>query len=189
MKKTISEMIKESMEIKNALLGTEFIGKIEEVAQAIIESLNAKGKMIIFGNGGSAADAQHMVCEFVGRFKKERKALPAMSLTTNTSSITAISNDYSYDVSFERQLEAFAEPKDIALGISTSGNAANVINAIKRAKSLKVKTVALTGKDGGELSKVADISVIVPSNDTPRIQEAHVLIIHILCALVEENTT
>ncbi len=186
MRKEIERIIRESIEVKKLLLDTGSINKILKIAEEIILSFKNNGKVIVFGNGGSAADAQHMVSELVGRFKKERKPLPAISLTVNTSSITAISNDYSYDESFRRQLEALAGTNDIAIAISTSGNASNVIAAVKQAKEMKLKTIALTGKDGGKLSRIADISLIVPSGDTPRIQEAHILIIHILCELIEE---
>lgn len=186
MKEGIERIVRESIEVKKLLLDTGSINQILKIAEEIILSFKNSGKAIIFGNGGSAADAQHMVSELVGRFKKERKPLPAISLTVNTSSITAISNDYSYDESFRRQLEALAGANDIAIAISTSGNASNVIAAVKQAKEMKLKTIALTGKDGGKVSRIADISLIVPSGDTPRIQEAHILIIHILCELIEE---
>lgn len=185
MKEEIKKLIEKAVEAKKLLLDSKYISIIQQIAEEITSSLRGGAKVIIFGNGGSAADAQHMACELVGRFKKERKALPAISLTCNTSSITAISNDYSYDESFKRQLEAFANAGDVAIGISTSGNASNVIEAIKKAKELKLKTVAITGKDGGKLSKFADISLVVPSEDTPRIQEVHILVIHILCELIE----
>ncbi len=185
MKEEIKKLIEDSIGVKKLLLDSESISKILKIAEEIILSFKNNGKVIIFGNGGSAADAQHMVCELVGRFKKERKPLPAISLTVNTSNITAISNDYSYDESFKRQLEALASANDIVIAISTSGNASNVIEATKRAKELKLKTIALTGKDGGKLSGYTDISLVIPSHDTPRIQEAHILIIHILCELIE----
>ncbi len=188
MRKEIERIIRESIEVKKLLLDTGSINKILKIAEEIILSFKNNGKVIVFGNGGSAADAQHMVSELVGRFKKERKPLPAISLTVNTSSITAISNDYSYEEIFKRQLEALAGANDIAIAISTSGNASNVIEAVKQAKEMKLKTIALTGKDGGKVSRIADISLIVPSSDTPRIQEAHILIIHILCELIENAT-
>lgn len=187
MKEEIKDALNQSIAIKKLLLDQNIIDKIQKTAELIISSLKNKGKIIIFGNGGSAADAQHMASELVGRFKKERKAIPAISLTCNTSSLTAISNDYSYDASFKRQLEAFANAGDVAVGISTSGNASNVIEAIKSARALNLKTVALTGKSGGKLSKEVNISINVPSEDTPRIQEAHILIIHILCELIENG--
>jgi D-sedoheptulose 7-phosphate isomerase len=143
--------------------------------------------VILFGNGGSAADAQHIAAEFVGRFKLERQGLPAISLTTNTSIITSIANDYGYEEIFSRQLEGLASDNDIVIGISTSGNARNVIAGLLEAKKMGVKTVALTGSGGGELAKVADISLVVPSDNTPRIQEAHIVIGHIICELAEET--
>ncbi|NQT22236.1 MAG: D-sedoheptulose 7-phosphate isomerase [Candidatus Omnitrophica bacterium] len=184
--KKIKSIIESSIEAKNLLCESKYLDIILKIAEEISSSLKRGGKLIVFGNGGSAADAQHMVCELVGRYKKERKAIAAISLTTNTSSITAISNDYSYDHSFKRQIEALGSKNDIALGISTSGNAPNVIEALKKAGELKVKTIALTGKDGGKICRAADISLIVPSEDTPRIQEAHILVIHILCELIED---
>ena len=187
MKNKIKKIIEESKDLKTSLLLEENLRLIQEIAEKIVSSLNQGGKVIVFGNGGSAADSQHMVAELVGRFKKERKALPAISLTTNTSTITALSNDYGYDISFKRQLEALGKKGDIAIGISTSGKAKSVIDALKAAKSMGLATVGLTGKDGGALKNAADLSLIVKSNDTPRIQEAHILIIHILCELVEDS--
>ena len=187
MKNKIKKIIEESKDLKTSLLLEENLRLIQEIAEKIVSSLNQGGKVIVFGNGGSAADSQHMVAELVGRFKKERKPLPAISLTTNTSTITALSNDYGYDISFKRQLEALGKKGDIAIGISTSGKAKSVIDALKAAKSMGLATVGLTGKDGGALKNAADLSLIVKSNDTPRIQEAHILIIHILCELVEDS--
>jgi len=184
--KSIEEIIEKSKEIKDLLKKPDHLNTILKISEEIISALKQGGKLIVFGNGGSAADAQHMVCEFVGRFKKERKALPAISLATNTSSITAISNDYNYGDSFKRQVDALAGPNDIVFGISTSGNAPNVIAALEQAKIKNATTVALTGKGGGKISGICDLSLIVPSNDTPRIQEAHILVIHILCELVED---
>lgn len=187
MKDMIKKALNSGIKVKELLLADKYLDTIQKIADMLISAVDKKGKIIVFGNGGSAADAQHMACELVGRFKKERKAIPAISLTTNTSSITAIANDYSYDVSFSRQLEALAGQNDVAVCISTSGRAKNVLEAVKKAKALKVTTVALTGKDGGELAGMADISLIVPSEDTPIIQEAHITVIHILCALIEEK--
>lgn len=179
--------IKESIKVKELLLKDEFLKKIEEIADLITLSIKNGGKVVVFGNGGSASDAEHMAGELVGRFKKERKALPAISLTTNSSNITAIANDYSYDVVFKRQLEAFAGPLDVVIGISTSGKAKNVNEAMRYAKSRGIKTIALSGRDGGELVKLADRALIVPSDETPAIQEAHIMVIHIICGLVEQN--
>lgn len=183
----IKRIIEESREVKASLLTEANMGLIEKISKAIVESLRKGGKVLVFGNGGSAADSQHMAAELVGRFKKERKALAAIALTTNTSTITALSNDYDYDVSFKKQVEAFGKKGDVAVGISTSGMAKNVIEALKEAKGAGCLTVALTGKGGGEISKIADLSLVVKSDNTARIQEAHILIIHILCELIEDE--
>jgi D-sedoheptulose 7-phosphate isomerase len=153
----------------------------------MIDSLKKNGKVILFGNGGSASDAQHIAAELVGRFKKDRTALAALSLTTNTSVLTSLANDYGYEVVFSKQVEALGQKNDVIIGISTSGKAKNVANGIKQAKKMGLKTVALTGGDGGELTKLADVSLIVPSSITARIQEAHITIGHIICELVEET--
>ncbi|MFA5338771.1 MAG: D-sedoheptulose 7-phosphate isomerase [Candidatus Omnitrophota bacterium] len=185
MKKKIEGILEESISVKKDLI-TSQAGAIEKAADAVIKSLKSGGKVIIFGNGGSAADSQHMAAELVGKFLKERKGVPAIALTTNTSIITAIANDYSYDEVFSRQLDAIAGNNDVAIGISTSGNAKNVIRAVELANKKGMVTVALTGRDGGGLAKIAKIPIIVPSGSTPRIQEAHVMVVHILCQLVEE---
>jgi len=187
MRLLIESQIRESIRTKELLLEKKHINSISKAAEAIAETLKRGGKLIVFGNGGSAADAQHFAAELVGRFKKERKGLPAISLTTNASTITAVANDYSYDVSFSRQLEAFATPKDIVVGISTSGQAKNVIAAVTWAKKHGIRTIALTGKDGGKLAKITDISLIVPSMHTPAIQESHITIIHAICAIIDEK--
>jgi len=187
MKKKIKEIINTSCEVKEGLSCEESLELIEKIAEKITQTIKNGGKIIVFGNGGSAADSQHMVAELVGRFKKERKAYPALALTTNSSSITALSNDYGYEISFVRQLEAIGNRGDLAIGISTSGTANNVIKAIEKAGELGISTVSLTGKDGGKLKNLSEISMVVKSNDTARIQEAHILLIHILCELVEES--
>ena len=186
MKKEIGSAIKESIRTKELVLKGQ-TGNIEKAAAAIIDSLKKGGKLLIFGNGGSAADSQHIAAELVGRFKKERKALPAIALTTDTSALTAIANDYGYDAVFSRQLEALGCKGDVALGISTSGNSKNVIEAFKKARSLGLKTIALAGSDGGSMKDEADISIIVDSKDTPRVQESQAMIGHILCGLIEDN--
>ena len=186
MKDKIKKATKETQEILGHLLSEANLALIEKVTKTIISSLEKGGKVIVFGNGGSAADSQHMVAELVGRFKKERKAIPAIALSTNTSTITALSNDYGYDTSFRRQIEALGASGDIAIGISTSGKATNVIEAVKTAKKAGLVTIALTGKDGGKLKDEAGVSIIVKSDDTARIQEAHILLIHILCELIED---
>ena len=185
MKNTIKAKIEENIETTEELHKSQ-AENIEKAVKSIVNSLRNGGKVIIFGNGGSAADSQHIAAELVGRFKKERRALPAIALTTNTSILTAIGNDYSYDVTFSRQVEALGKKGDIAFGISTSGNSKNVIAAVKKARGLGLKTIGLSGSGGGELAKVCDYSIAVGSGDTPRVQESHITIIHILCELIED---
>lgn len=183
----IKTIIAESLTIKAyCLYDTNLIDRIAAAASLITETIKKGGKLLIFGNGGSAADSQHFATELTGRFRKERRALPAIALSTDTSALTALANDYSFDVVFSRQLEALAEPKDLAFAISTSGEAKNVVRAARLAKKLKLKTIGLTGKGGGALKKNVDCALVVPSENTARIQETHILIIHILCELVED---
>ena len=184
MRERIIDIINDSIHIKEQILQTQ-IDNIVKVVRLIIASFSSGGKVLVFGNGGSAADAQHLAAEFVGRFQRERAALPAVALNTNTSILTALSNDYGYEIVFARQIEALAKPQDVAIGISTSGKAKNVLLAIKKAKEMGLKTVCLSGGSGGELSKAADICLIMPSPVTARIQEAHITIAHIICELVE----
>jgi len=153
----------------------------------IADSFKNEGKLFLFGNGGSAADAQHIAAEFVNRFQIERSPLPAISLATDTSILTSISNDYDFSQVFSKQILALARPQDIALGISTSGNSKNVIEAIEVAKDIGLKTAVFTGKDGGLLKNLAELSIVVASNKTPRIQEVHIFMGHMLCQLVEEK--
>ena len=160
---------------------------IEDVIKKIISCFEHGNKIIVFGNGGSAADSQHFAAEFVGRFLKERKSLPAIALTTDTSILTALGNDYSFDTIFSRQCESLVQKNDLVLGISTSGNSINVINGINAAKNYGAITVGLLGSNGGELSNITDMSIIVPSNSTPRIQESQRVIMHIICEMVEEH--
>lgn len=148
---------------------------------------NTKNKTILAGNGGSAADAQHFAAELVGRYGFDRASLPSLALTTDTSNLTAIGNDYGYDMVFSRQLEGMGTSGDIFFGISTSGNSQNIIKAFEVAKQKNIISIALTGRDGGEMSKIADYSIIVPSNSTPRIQESHLLIEHIICDIIEKE--
>jgi len=185
MQKKIRDIIDQSLSVKEKVKKTQ-VDNIAQAVEAICTSLKAGGKLIVFGNGGSAADAQHMVAEFIGRFKKERSALSAIALSTNTSSITAIGNDYGYENTFTRQLEGLARPEDIVLAISTSGNSANIIKAVKTAKKLGNKVIGLAGVDGGELATLADIAIVVEDQSTPRVQESHILIIHAICELTEE---
>ncbi len=185
-KEKIVALIKESIKVKEELLVPENIKLIDEISQEVVKTLKRGGKILFCGNGGSAADSQHLAAEFVGRFKKERKAISALSLTTNTSILTAISNDYGFKNVFSRQVQALGKKGDLLIGISTSGNAENVILAVRMAKKIGIKTVGLTGKDGGKLAKISDISFVVPSNDTAHIQEAHILIGHILAEIAEK---
>lgn len=186
MRKTITSIINSSIEAKRRLLETD-LENLEKATRLVADCIAKGGKLILFGNGGSAADSQHIAAEFVGRFRHERRALPALALTTNTSTITALANDYDYGISFKRQVEAFGKKGDVAIAISTSGNAKNVLEAAKEAKKSGVKTIALTGKGGGALAKLCDISIIVQSDDTARIQETHILIGHIIAELVESG--
>lgn len=156
-------------------------------AEILKECLKNGGKIIICGNGGSAGDAQHFAAELSGRYKKERKALAGLSITTDTSALTAIGNDYGYDEVFARQVQALAQSKDIVFGISTSGKSKNVLKALNEARNIGCKTIGLSGKGGGEMNDECDINLIVPSSDTARIQEIHILIIHILCDLIEKD--
>lgn len=160
---------------------------IKAAAEAMVETLRRGNKILLCGNGGSAADAQHIAAELTGRYKTERKALPGIALTTDTSALTAIGNDYGYDTVFSRQVEALANEGDLLVGISTSGNSQNVLNAFESAKAKGCKTLAMTGRDGGKMKGAADWNLIVPSNDTPRIQEMHILIGHTLCQAVDDT--
>jgi len=158
---------------------------LEKAALMCIYSLNNDGKIILFGNGGSAADAQHIAAELVGRYKNERKALAAISLSTDTSILTSIGNDYGYDIVFERQIEALANKNDIIIGISTGGKSINVINGITAANKIGCKTIGLSGRGGGDFNKKCNINIIVPATETARIQEMHILIGHIICQLID----
>ena len=160
---------------------------IEKSCAMINETLLAGGKILLAGNGGSAADAQHIAAELTGRYVKERKALPAIALTVDTSAITAISNDYGYDNVFARQVEALANPNDLFIGISTSGNSANILKSLTTARTIGCKTIGLSGRDGGKMNDLCDINIIVPDDVTARIQEMHILIGHIFCKAVDEQ--
>jgi D-sedoheptulose 7-phosphate isomerase len=160
---------------------------IVEAAQAVASCLHSGGKLLIFGNGGSAADAQHLAAEFVGRFILERRALPAVALTTDSSILTALGNDYGFEHVFSRQIEALGRPGDLAIGISTSGQSANVIAAVQTARKQGLNTIGLTGKDGGALVKCVDIPIVVESSNTARIQECHIAIGHLICELAEKD--
>lgn len=168
-------------------MGTELAEELEKVGEVLVRALKAGNKVLAMGNGGSAADAQHLAGELIGRFLEERGALSAIALTADTSILTAVANDYGYEAVFLRQVEGLARSGDVVVGISTSGNSANVISALARAKELGCVTVGLTGGHGGEIGKMTDHALIVPSAETPRIQEGHILLIHILCDLVEKQ--
>lgn len=185
MMRIIEEDINESISVKEKL--KQQIDIIEKIATEAIKAIRNGGKIVLFGNGGSAADAQHIACELVGKFKMERKALPAIALTTNTSIITAIANDIGFEEVFSRQVQGIVTDRDLVIGISTSGESLNVINGILAAKKKGAKTVALLGKGGGRLATIADISLIVPSDKTERIQEAHITVGHIICELIEKE--
>lgn len=184
----VRERLRESIEVKQAILANqELIELIQGAALACIRALETGGKLILFGNGGSAADAQHLSAELIGRYLRERRALAAMALTTNTSSLTAIGNDYSYEEVFSRQMEAIGNKGDVAIGISTSGNSQNVIRALLVAKKKALVTVGMTGSSGGEMRDKTDYCLCIPSEHTPRIQEAHIAVGHILCEIIEEH--
>ena len=159
---------------------------IHEACNLLIETLKSNNKILLIGNGGSAADAQHIAAELTGRYKSERKGLPAIALTTDTSALTAISNDYGYNHVFDRQIEALANAGDLLIGISTSGNSENIISAFEKAKKIGCNTLGMSGKSGGAMNNLCDLNLVIPSDDTPRIQEMHILIGHILCQAVDD---
>ncbi len=175
---------RESADIKLAFVEL-YAERVVEVGEIIARALKDGNKVILFGNGGSAADAQHIAGEIVGRFKRERRALPAIALTTDTSILTAVGNDYGFERIFERQVEALCMPGDIAIGISTSGNSPNVIRGLMKAHDLGATTIAFTGRDGGKLVDIAHYSFVVPSYDTARIQECHITLAHVLCEIID----
>ena len=162
---------------------------IQSASELIVKTLQSNHKILLAGNGGSAADAQHIAAELTGRYKNERRGLPAIALTTDTSALTAISNDYGYGHVFDRQVEALANPGDLFIGISTSGNSDNIISALLKAKEIGCTTLGMSGKSGGKMNEVCDLNLIIPSEDTPRIQEMHILIGHILCQAVDDAFT
>jgi D-sedoheptulose 7-phosphate isomerase len=184
MKEIIIKAFEESVRVKQGFV-KQYMDDLITAAQRIATCFAANHKLLIFGNGGSAADAQHMAAEFVNRFAVERKPLPALALTTDTSILTSISNDYSYDDVFSKQIKALGKRDDMALGISTSGGSQNVIKAMETARDLGLYTLGLTGCGGGKLSQCCDLTLIVNSESTPRIQETHSIIMHVLCDLVD----
>lgn len=188
MKNYIINQINDSAATKKALVENDaLVNLLVEVAQACVEVYRKGKKILIAGNGGSAADAQHFAAELVGRYGFDRPSLPSIALTTDTSNLTAIGNDYGYEYVFSRQLEGLGQEGDLFIGISTSGNSQNVINAFISAKDRGITTVALVGRDGGKMAAMADYAIVVPSNATPRIQESHLLIEHMICDIIEKE--
>jgi D-sedoheptulose 7-phosphate isomerase len=184
----VSRSIQASIAVKELLLRSpEVVSVVAKVSELLVDAFRERNKVLLFGNGGSAADAQHIAAEFVGRFAFDRPALPALALSVNTSAVTAIGNDYGFDLVFARQIEALGCPGDVAIGISTSGNSPNVLQGIAVAKKRGLHTVALTGAAGGKLKTAADYCICTPSSETPRIQECHILIGHIISELVEQT--
>lgn len=188
MKDYLHKEISASIETKQHILEDEaLLATIADAAVACVEAYRRGNKTLLAGNGGSAADAQHIAAELVGRYGFDRPSIPSIALTTDTSNLTAIGNDYGYDKVFSRQLEGMGAEGDIFFGISTSGNSLNVINAFESAKDKGIATIALVGKDGGKMAQMADIAIVVPSDATPRIQESHILIGHIICDVIEKE--
>lgn len=186
MKSEIETQLAENQRVVGKI-GETLSGDIGRCVDLLCEALGSGKKVLVMGNGGSAADAQHFAAEIVGRFKMERRALPAIALSTDTSILTAIGNDYGFDRIFIRQVEAHAQPGDVVVGISTSGNSRNVFMALEAAKSVGCRTVGLLGRDGGSIAAMCDLPLVVPSDNTPRIQEGHITIIHIVCDLLEKQ--
>ena len=188
MKQYIYHQIADSVATKQSILDNEpLLDLLVAVAQKCVEVYKNGKKILIAGNGGSAADAQHFAAELVGRYGFDRPSLPSLALTTDTSALTAIGNDYGYDYVFSRQLEGLGVAGDLFIGISTSGNSQNVLNAFESAKAKGITTVALVGRDGGKMGKMADYAIIIPSDKTPRIQESHLLVEHIICDIIEKE--
>jgi len=182
------EQVRTSISAKQKLLeDSNLLACTVEVAEIISAALRSSNKLLLFGNGGSAADAAHIAAELVGRYQRERRGLPALALTDNLSSVTAIGNDYSFDLFFSRQVEAFGVADDVVIGISTSGNSENVLRAIDAAHERKMTTVGMTGGTGGRLKASVDYCLVVPADQTPRVQECHIMLGHIICDLVERS--
>ncbi len=185
---TVKDTFRSSVDVKERILSDEGIcNGIAKAAELIADSLSKGGKVLICGNGGSASDALHFCGEIVGRFQKERKAAPAIPLNADVATMTAVGNDYGYDIIFERGVQAFMKAEDVFIGISTSGNSENVLRAANAAKAVGGKTIAFLGKTGGNIKEVVDIPLVVPSENTARIQESHICIIHTICDLVERT--
>jgi len=186
MKKTVEQIFAESIEVKQATLKKN-LPQIVAAAESMISAIKGGHKLFFCGNGGSAADSQHIAAEFIGRFQKERKAWPAIALTTDSSALTALGNDYTFDIVFSRQLQALGQKGDVLIAISTSGNSKNVLEAVKEAKKIGITSVGVTGGSGGPLAALCDIPIIAASTKTARIQESHLVIFHSICELVENT--
>ena len=186
MKNKIADIINESIFVKENTLQSQ-LKTIVAIGKAMVFCLKKGGKVIFLGNGGSAADSQHLAAELIGRFQKNRRALAAIALTTNTSIITSLANDFGFEKVFAKQIEGLGRKNDLVVAISTSGNSANVIAAVKQSKNMGLKTIVFTGGDGGKLANMADICLLIPSHNTARIQEAHITVGHAVCQLVEEE--
>jgi D-sedoheptulose 7-phosphate isomerase len=178
-------MAGESLDVKQRFFA-DSAADVARAAEMIVAAMRAGGKLLIFGNGGSAADAQHIAAELAFKMGRERDALPAFALTTDTSLLTAISNDRSFDHVFSRQMQALGRAGDVALAISTSGNSANIVEAVRQARAMNIRTIGLLGAGGGQVAPLVDLALIVPHRETPRIQEVHITISHIICQLIED---
>lgn len=180
----LQRSLEEHLEAVQAILKSQ-LGEIERAGALLRDTLNQGNKVLLCGNGGSAADAQHIAAELVGRYERQRRAWPAIALTTDTSALTALSNDFGYEEVFARQIEALASPNDVLLALSTSGTSANILKAVKKARGLECKTIALTGAGGEPLASLCDLAVVVPATRTSRIQECHITIGHLWCELID----
>ena len=181
---TIKEMIEESADVKKKVV--QLTPQIEKASKIVEKALSKGNKVILAGNGGSSSQASHIAAEFTGRYKKERRSLPSIALSSEMSAVTAIGNDYGYDFVFSRQMEGLGSKGDVFIALSTSGNSINLIKALEVAKKKGITTISLIGKDGGKMKGKADLDIIIPSENTPRIQESHLMVLHIMCELVEE---
>ena len=186
MKQTIKNEFLSHLEVINLTIET-MQEKLEQASLLVVETLKNGNKILLCGNGGSAADAQHIAAELVGRYKSDRRGLPAIAFTTDTSILTSVGNDYGYEKIFDRQVEALANKGDLIIGISTSGNSKNIVNALKLGRELDCKTLGFSGREGGVMNELCDVNLIVPSNNTPRIQEMHILFGHIICQIVDDE--
>ena len=186
MKQTIKNEFLSHLEVINLTIET-MQEKLEQASLLVVETLKNGNKVLLCGNGGSAADAQHIAAELVGRYKSDRRGLPAIALTTDTSILTSVGNDYGYEKIFDRQVEALANKGDLIIGISTSGNSKNIVNVLKLGRELDCKTLGFSGREGGVMNELCDVNLVVPSNNTPRIQEMHILFGHTICQIIDNE--